>query len=468
MKHDASYILALKEATNLIDLARPSLPEARELGDSLVARCPFHAENSASLRVYPKHFHCFGCHAHGDVFSWIQRTQGLTFAQAISALGDGRVIDAPVATPKIKEQVSPFLAREREALIEVNERVTRYFQESLAANEDLWVAKCIERRLSKSAIERFRIGYAPPSSEGVLAALGDLAPEARLKSGIVGVSRTGQEYSRLADRIVIPLTNKIGQVLGLSGRKIPRLKQEHKPKYIHPSLSVAWRKSDYLYGWPSYTDEGPVYLVEGAMDAISLANVGVNNVFAVQGSSISPGQVNTIVHMGRNVIVMTDGDMPGLVAGVEIARKLFEAGVSVAMRMLGGGADPDTLARSGRLDEIKAAPVMSARWLYEVGITLPPVKDMKYDTSELDKLAAPFVERNVIDGYSHYNVVLWVVQAYPEYGPAIMAAIKAMRDDCITLPDGSRKIKEERAKDFLREWIKPSREVRRKNAGLKR
>lgn len=439
-KYSKTQIGALKRRVNLVDIIGKSVD--LNAGSGL---CPFHAETTPSFTVNQYRYHCFGCGAHGDVFSWLTEHEGLSFAEAV------RRID-PEGSPAVRGEVlkeeprppySPveFLQPcERERLLELNDAAHLGFQAQSQGTDVLG-------RFTKQEILDWGLGYAALEPWDLSAIS---FPDA-VALGLSAQDSRGRYYPRYRDRIIIPMWDVHGAILGFLGRAAGK----GQPKYLCPPDTKLFKKSRYIWGLRNQVGrEGPLWLVEGAADAIAMCTKGYQAI-ALLGCQMSREQCNILLELGskRPLIVCMDGDAPGLDAGPVIWHRLREAGLVTSLAIVPEGLDPFEWARG----EFAQMHIARPSNLLSHELILRMAK--QWDRSALDKLAEPYVRDNERAGYHQYNVIAWVCAAWPQYADEIRAAYKAMIANPISQGD-LRAVDPERAKAFLRAWIRPCKEVR--------
>jgi len=272
-------------------------------------------------------------------------------------------------------------------------------------------------------------------------------------------------YDCETNRMTIPLWSHNGKyLLGFAKRKIPGADNVDLPKYLNPRNTAFVRKR-YLFNLnfvPKSARE--VIVVEGLLDAVSMQWAGFPNVVATMGTSVTSEQL-ALLDEFRTVTFLFDGDLPGLNATARLALPTSSLKAHYQTIMLSDKVDPDTLCQSLGYDtariveQLKRLPRCTLSRFRANKLDIGAMTT--FDRSLLDKLAQQYVDANTKEGWPQYNVVDWVIQAYPIYGPAIKKALLEMKADCNCLPNGTSSFKEERVKAFLREWIKPCRDVRR-------
>lgn len=428
--------------------------------EEIIAQCPFHNEKTSSFRVNAKRYHCFGCGEHGDIISWTAHKNNCSMGEAIRLLGGNCIVrnNNPVNKPP---PFSEYDAIEANKIIEINKWwMNAYVSHKHVA--DSVAFEYMKGRFSVDLLDKFDIGYAPPT--GIV--VHRFENEDLLKASLIAQDSRGRYYDRLRDRIVFPLLNREGRCLGFAGRLIPRTPNSNIPKYINPANTKCFNRKSYLYGWQSITDAKSVILVEGYMDILSLYSAGIRNILSCMGTAITAEQVNQLSHITNKVFIMLDGDMPGLKALKAIHDKGFfkDSGIDVSCILLTDNEDPDSFVNkdlSTASQRLRSRPIIKLSDFDNKVLTVKIGKHSEYDRSLLDKAAQKYVDSNRAEGLGHYNVVDWVISAYPQYANEIRQALVKLRDDYVYLPDGNKGFKEENVRKFLIAWMKPCRDVRK-------
>lgn len=461
----SDYIADLKVKYNLAEVLRETVTGLRPSGmGEYIGSCPFHQEKTASFRVNKTRYHCFGCHVHGDIFSWIGHTRGLNFNQSVMSLSKGDIPPAIALKQREMPNSSPYDAKAVDNIIRLNETI----QEYCAEQYDKWVDKTakdfIDSRTKDQGRAAWYTTYAPNHNEMIdwLIACG-YTYESLQAASIIAQDSRGQYYPRLRDRLVLPMFNRSERIIGFAGRAIPRENSNTgMSKYMNPGTTKAFSKKAYLYG--IHLLEEPIdriIIVEGYFDFISLHSAGVKNVLAILGTSLSKEQVSILESLTSKLYIMMDGDMPGLKSIAQHWKSLQNSTLDTRCILLTDGEDPDTVARRSGKDGFHVFPVITLNCIKENRLTfkLPPGK--KYDRTRLDELLQKYVDDNLKQGLGHYNCVDWCIQAYPQYASELKATLKNLRDDFIELPNGDRGFKDDNIRAFLKAWIKPCRDVRK-------
>lgn len=474
-------ILRLKGMYVLSDVVRESHSDLIDIGrGEWKGTCPFHEEKTASFRVNADRYHCFGCHAHGDIIQWVQETRGLTFQQAVGLLikkelpvGGERY--APKWEPK---NFSDYDAAAALRCMEMNREAQEYFineQENEAAPTE--VQEYVRSRVPD--YYDYGIGYLSAEPNNLIPYLEakGFSKEEMMSGGLILQDKYGQYYTRLRARITIPLCGLSENILGFAGRTILDISGDGRglgsvPKYVNPPNTPSFSKRRFLYHPKSKSPpNGRTFLVEGYFDAIAVSRFF--NAYACMGTALSKEQMDLLYHtIGRDrLFILLDGDDAGLEAAAKVALQLPRPSAQSAQYatiIVIGEGDPDDALRNcetlqDAIDVLGKLPRFSSRLLITKRIEIEGMMKPEYDRSLLDKLIAPYVQDNIKQGWPHYNVVDWVMAAYPEFAKEIKEATLKMVRDTEVLTSGKLGLKEENVKSFIKAWMKPSREVRKRH-----
>lgn len=318
-------------------------------GRDLVGRCPFpdHKEKTPSFHVSPDKqvYHCFGCKKGGNVFTFLQHFQGMSFVEALEHLAERARISLPVDnSPFANSQDSKEYIRKKE-LLGINKIAAQYFCENYKkrpVSHD--VREYTHRRYIKAeSIETFRIGYASEEWDGLVRHLQGLGLSLSLAEelGLIRQRDSGGYFDLFRGRLMFTITNQVGDVIGFGGRILG----EGLPKYINSPESPLFHKGQSLYGLEHASryirSQDQVILVEGYMDLIALHQAGFKNVVAPLGTALTLDQCRILSKLTQNVIVLFDGDSAGQVATEKSLPLLFEAGLYPKGLTLPENRDPD-------------------------------------------------------------------------------------------------------------------------------
>jgi len=326
----------------------------RKSGANWSALCPFHKEKSGSFYLYPgtASYYCFGCHEHGDVFSFVMKMETITFPEAVRAVAT----KMGIALRK-REFNSPEEARDaglRRQLIDVHEAATQYFEQSLKSPEAARAREYLTLRgVSAETIAKFRIGYAPESFNDMRDRLGKFFPEDVLRaSGLFsakeqGDGSPGPMYARFRKRITFPIANEQGKPIAFTARALDGADVDAKagPKYMNSPETALYTKGQVLFNLDkakgAIRELDIALLVEGQMDCISVFMGGIANVLATSGTAFTEHQVRLLGRFTKRVVLNFDPDQAGANAAEKTIALLVEEGFEVRVVTLEGGLDPD-------------------------------------------------------------------------------------------------------------------------------
>jgi DNA primase len=316
----------------------------KKTGQNFTGLCPFHQEKTPSFAVHPVRqiYHCFGCGAGGDVFKFVMELEKCAFPEAVRAVAE----KCGIAIPRPRER-SPEERREnqqRSALIEMHRDAAAFFVRQLehASEGQVAAAYLEDRGLDRAALTRFGIGFAPSAGDALLRHLKPKYSEKLLEpSGLVSRDSNGRLYDRFRRRIMFPIASESGKIIAFGGRAMG----EDQPKYLNSPETPIYSKSNVLYhldrAKESLRQSDFGILVEGYMDAISVAKAGIANVVASCGTSLAEPQIKLLGRFTRRIVVNFDPDAAGQAATERSLTLLLEKEFDVRVLVLPGGADPD-------------------------------------------------------------------------------------------------------------------------------
>jgi DNA primase len=349
----------VRTRADIVEVIGEHVPLKRS-GKDYKANCPFHSERTPSFYVVPgKGFYtCFGCGEKGDVFTFLMKKVGLNFQEAVRHLA-GRVgVDIPADAQLSSEDP-------HRKLYEAIAFAADYFQTALWADERGARARqyLVARGITKESAERFGVGYAPDAWRDLreTAHKHGIDDELLLAAGLIKESERSEDpYDRFRDRIIFPIAETTGRTVAFGGRILRA--SEGAPKYLNSPETAIYQKGRLLYGlnWSrsAIRRESLALVVEGYMDYVSLASVGVDNLVAGMGTAMTVEQAALLARYSRKAVLLYDSDMAGLKATFRSGDALLRAGVEPLVATLPPGEDPDSLARKGGAPAI--AQVVSA------------------------------------------------------------------------------------------------------------
>lgn len=337
MRFTDDFLERLRDATEIEDLIS-SYVNLRRTGRNLVGLCPFHSEKTPSFVVYPEtqSFYCFGCHAGGDAVGFVKEMEHLDYPDAIKFLAQR----AGVALPE--EGMDDTRSKKRLRILEANREAARFFHESLLAPHGKSALEyLINRGLTPSTVKRFGIGYAPAGWDGLykhLSAKGFNEYEL-FEAFLCGKGRNGGFFDQFRNRIMFPILDTRGNVIGFGGRNLG----ENGPKYLNSAQTPVFNKSVHLYALhiAKATKSDFLVLAEGYMDVVAIHQAGFDNAVATLGTSLTPDQARLISRCKSKVVIAYDSDKAGQSATTRAIELLKTAGLDVRVLKMEGAKDPD-------------------------------------------------------------------------------------------------------------------------------
>ncbi len=341
-----SFIQDLLNRVDIVDLIESYVPLKRA-GSNYAARCPFHSEKSPSFTVSAtkQFYHCFGCGAHGTAISFLMEYQGMGFVDAVKELAGraGMIVPDQLPDPRKKEN-----AESAEDLTEVMRNAAQYYKAQLKTSERA-VAYLKGRGLSGEIAARYGLGYAPDGWQNLEAVFPDYQSKSLSEAGLVIANEQGRRYDRFRDRIMFPIHNQRGVIIGFGGRII----DQGEPKYLNSPETPLFEKGRELYGLfqarTAIRDAEKVIVVEGYMDVVALGQYGVGYAVATLGTATTPWQVQKLLRQSDDVIYCFDGDEAGRRAAwraLENSLAQLQDGKQVRFLFLPAEDDPDSFVRS--------------------------------------------------------------------------------------------------------------------------
>jgi DNA primase len=344
-------IQQIRDRIDVVELVGRSVALKRA-GRSYKGLCPFHNEKTPSFNVNPDRgtFYCFGCHAGGDVFHFVQKTEGLDFLESVRSLAR----DCGIAIPESGGGSSGLSER----IYEANALLQERYRAELARPDCPGAAYLRARGLGPEDWERFEIGFAPDRWDFAVGALrGARIPvEIGETAGLLSPRSSGGHYDRLRGRVIFPIRDARGRVLGFGGRALAK---DQEPKYLNTPETPVFRKREALYGLPRALEAirraGRAVVVEGYFDQIALCRAGVEYAVATNGTALTPEHARALLRRTRNVVLLFDADAAGERATAHALEVLLPEGLRVQSARLPAGEDPDSLLSKGGAEALRAA-----------------------------------------------------------------------------------------------------------------
>ena len=343
----------VRDAVDFVELVSARTELRRAGMRSYQGLCPFHEERTPSFGIDPvqKVYYCFGCQASGDLFTFVQETEGVDFKGALELLADRFGIELQVEREDEQEAEQ---RRRRERLHELLSRTCAYYERYLWESDEATQARHYllqERGLSEQALRAYRVGYAPSAWDKVLLASrrGGFSERELYATGLAQRSQeNGRMYDRFRGRIMFPLTDVRGRVLGFGARA---MRSEQKPKYLNTSDNEVYHKGRHLYGADlaraHATKAGEVILCEGYTDVIALHQAGFSNVVGLMGTALTDQQVGELSRLAQTVLLALDADSAGQEAMLKAYKLAAQRKLELRVVELPDGADPAEVVQSG-------------------------------------------------------------------------------------------------------------------------
>lgn len=342
-----SFIQELLSRIDIVDVVDRYVPLKRG-GANFSACCPFHSEKSPSFTVSPskQFYHCFGCGAHGSAIGFVMQYSGLGFVDAVEELAANIGLQVPKETSPNSERWAAETAR-KAPLTEPMARAMKFYRDQLKVSP-----KAIDylkgRGLTGEIAARFGLGYAPDDWQGLQQVFPDYNDEALVECGLIIVNEQGRRYDRFRDRIMFPIIDQKGNVIGFGGRVLGA----GEPKYLNSPETPLFQKGHEVYGLPqarkAVHGEDRVIVVEGYMDVVGLAQNGVENVVATLGTAATGTNVQKLLKQACRVVFCFDRDAAGDRAAwraMENSLEFLADNKSVEILQMPGDQDPDEFVR---------------------------------------------------------------------------------------------------------------------------
>jgi DNA primase len=344
----------LRDAVDMVDLVGAKT-DLRRVGSRWTGLCPFHDERTPSFSVNAeeKLFYCFGCQAKGDAIGFVEQTEGLDFVDAVELLSEryGVQLEREDEDPRAEER-----RRRRARLYSLLDRAARYYAAYLSRSDEARPAReyLSRRGLSPEILEEFRIGFSPSAWDRMMvgAQQQGFRQEELVAAGLAQRGRGGGVYDRFRGRIMFPLADRRGQVLGFGARAMA---DGRGPKYLNSSESDVFHKGRQLFGihlaHVPATRSGRIVVVEGYTDVLALHQAGIRDSVAIMGTALTPEQMKRLADTAPLVILALDADRSGQEAMLRAARTL--GGAALRVVEMPDGKDPADLIAAGQADSFR-------------------------------------------------------------------------------------------------------------------
>ncbi len=345
MSFSDQFLEELSARTDIVELVSHYV-ELKKRGGSFVGLCPFHSEKTPSFTVTPDKqlFYCFGCSAGGGALQFLMRADNLTFADAVHQLAD----KAGLAVPDDNADAGARV--QRDMIFRLNKEAARHFHANLHTPAGESAAGYLAARgLSAGTIKRFGLGYAPDHWDNLIKSMAEkgFSKSDLLAAGLAVSNKTGGLYDRFRGRLMFPIIDIRGQVIGFGGRVLDNA----MPKYLNSPDTPVFSKSRNLFALctAKQSKQGRIILAEGYMDVLSLHQAGFDCAVASLGTALTPQQAILLARYTKEVVIAYDMDTAGQKAASRAIGILEQSGVTVKVLRLSGAKDPDEyIGRFGR------------------------------------------------------------------------------------------------------------------------
>lgn len=334
----AQFIDELAARCDIADVVADYVPLTRK-GNNLWGLCPFHGEKTASFSVSPEKqiYHCFGCGKGGGVINFVMEIENLPFPDAVRLLAKRAGLEVP------EERGNADYRKKRERLLALNKEAARFFHSKLSAPECAAGAEYLfeKRRLSRQTATRFGLGAAPDGWDNLIKAMAAKGFEKSelLDAGLVVKGQNGRVYDRFRNRVMFPIIDLRGDVIGFGGRVM----DDGTPKYLNSPDTPVFNKGRNLFALniAKRSRLGRIILTEGYMDTISLHQAGFDCAVASLGTALTPDHAQLLSRYTKEAVIAYDGDGAGVSAAQRAIPILEKTGMKVKVLRVQGAKDPD-------------------------------------------------------------------------------------------------------------------------------
>ena len=349
-----SFIQDLLNRVDIVDVIEGHVP-LKKAGANYIACCPFHGEKTPSFTVSPtkQFYHCFGCGAHGTAVSFMMEYVGVDFIEAINDLASRVGIQVPAPEKKEYDGVSGFRVSgenkesSSQNMFDAMSAIKKFYKDQLKCSER-GISYLKKRGLTGETAARFGIGYSPAGWQNLAEIFPDYESPILVKIGMVKENEEKKRYDRFRDRIMFPILNLKGKVVGFGGRVI----EKDEPKYLNSPETTLFEKGQELYNLfaarRAIRDAKKVLVVEGYMDVVVLSQYGIEYAVATLVTATTPRHVQKLLRQTDNIVFCFDGDDAGRKAAwraLENSLAQFVDGKNVGFLFLPDGEDPDSYVK---------------------------------------------------------------------------------------------------------------------------
>lgn len=407
----------IRDRVGLADVVGRRVKLVRK-GREYLGLCPFHNEKTPSFTLNPDKgfYHCFGCGAHGDVFSFVKNTESLSFPETVERLAEEAGLPMPEQTPEDRAR-----ERKRTGLLEATEAAAAWFAAQLRTDRGKPALDYLSGRgIDDATIGRFRLGFAPDSRNSLKRALTGqgFGEEVLVEAGLLIRPENGRAaYDRFRGRVMFPIADRKGRVVAFGGRIL----EGDGAKYLNSPETALFHKGRMLYNMnqaaPAVHQGADLVVAEGYMDVIALDRAGFHGAVAPLGTALTEDQIAALWARADEPILCFDGDEAGGRAAARAADRalpLLRPGKSLGFAMLPPGQDPDDLIASGGPAAMRqvldaARPLSDLLWDLELGLRPVDTPERKADLQRRLEARAKQIADAAVQGHyrSTFRDRLW-------------------------------------------------------------
>ena len=347
----------IRQSNDVVEVIGSYFP-LKHAGANFRALCPFHKEKTPSFNVNPQKqiWHCFGCGAGGDVFTFVMKYENLDFIAAVRRLAERAGIKL-----EYDERAGEPGRNQKESLLKLHELAANFFHHNLMKEPSAKVAReyLKKRRITSDTAKKWRLGYSPDAWDGLIryAAAKKFSAEVLETAGLALQRESGGGfYDRFRGRLMFPICDEQGRAVGFSGRILTDEKDQ--PKYVNSPETPIFQKGRVLFALDkakrAIIDEKYAIVCEGQVDTISCHEAGIENVVAPQGTALTEHHARILKRYAEEVVLVFDADTAGQNAIVHSADPLWDAGVVIRVAVLPKGHDPDSFVNAFGAEKLKA------------------------------------------------------------------------------------------------------------------
>jgi len=409
MAQPGDFASTVKQQADIVRIVGEYVKLRKAGAQNYSGLCPFHQEKTASFSVHAgnQFFHCFGCNAGGDVFTFVQKIENITFPEAVRVVAEKLGIPMPKVSYSSPEEARA--AKHRGGLLDIHERACAFFQDQLKRPEATHAREYLKTRgLDAETIATFRIGYAPESGFLLRDAVRRQFDEDIMReSGLFSWKDKGDDeaaqqktslYSKFRNRVMFPICTEQGKVIAFTGRTLAT-DEKSGPKYLNSPETPIYSKSRVLFNLDKAKEAirklDYIILVEGQMDCITVYSAGLHNVIASSGTAFTEPQARLLSRFSKKIVVNFDPDTAGAAAAERSLALLVSEDFEIKVLTLEAGFDPDLYIRKKGVKaytEVLANSQKYFDYLIERARSLHPVRTPEGKQKALNYLL-PHIQR---------------------------------------------------------------------------